>query len=524
MTKDMSLERQAARIDPMAFRPAPNLGPDAYDVVVIGSGMGGLSAGLVLAKKGFKVCVLEQHYRPGGCLHQFFRKRVPFETGFHYVGGVGPDGTLGRYLRYLGVYHRLSFLPLDPDGFDLLRFPEFSFRVPKGWDALVQRLEDEFPSERDAIRRYVRACQKICRNSPAFSFLPAFEDAGDLGSVALGDFLASLTSSRRLKAVLCGQSMLYGTPPAETPLAVHALVIDSMLQGAAGLRGGGDALAEAMVDAIRSQGGVVRLRSRVDRLTMEGTRLSAAVLESGEEVRGRCFISNAHPKSTLALLPPGAMRPAYVNRVQGMREGISCLTGYFVTQDRSKLRRHNIYWLPNEDIDELYRSGLFGAVGQAGKGVFLSFPSDRDPDWVGPRVVLALGFMAYEEVEHFASSKTGKRSDEYQKFKDSHGKVLQDCVEWLLPELAGRLERVEVSTPLTHRDYTGTPRGAIYGIHRSLDQWGKYALHPRTRIENLLFTGQNVLLPGVLGVTISAFVTCGFLLGFDNLFGEVAKA
>jgi len=301
-------------------------------------------------------------------------------------------------------------------------------------------------------------------------------------------------------------------------------VIDSMLQGAAGVRGGGDALAEAMVDAIRSQGGVVRLRSRVDRLTMEGTRLSAAVLESGEEVRGRCFISNAHPKSTLALLPPGAMRPAYVHRVQGMREGISCLTGYFVTQDRSKLRRHNIYWLPNEDIDELYRSGLFGAVGQAGKGVFLSFPSDRDPDWVGPRVVLALGFMAYEEVEHFASSKTGKRSDEYQKFKDSHGKVLQDCVEWLLPELAGRLERVEVSTPLTHRDYTGTPRGAIYGIHRSLDQWGKYALHPRTRIENLLFTGQNVLLPGVLGVTISAFVTCGFLLGFDNLFGEVAKA
>src|SRR5262249_18931144 len=160
------------------------------------------------------------------------------ESGFQYVVGVGPDGTLARYLRYLGVYHRLSFQPLDPDGFDLLRFPEFSFRVPKGWGALVQRLEDEFPSERDAIRRYATACQQICRNSPAFSFLPASEDADDLDKMALGDFLASLACSRRLKAVLCGQSMLYGTPPAETPLAVHALVIDSMLQGAAGLRGG----------------------------------------------------------------------------------------------------------------------------------------------------------------------------------------------------------------------------------------------------------------------------------------------
>jgi all-trans-retinol 13,14-reductase len=511
-------------IEPAAFRPAPNLGSDAYDVVVIGSGMGGLSAGLVLAKKGFKVCVLEQHYRPGGCLHQFFRNRIPFETGFHYVGGVGPDGTLGRYLRYLGVHDRLSFQPLDPDGFDLLRFPEFSFFVPNGWSALVQRLEDAFPSEKSAIHRYAAVCQQLCRSSHAFSSQPPSEKIGPLTRVTLGDFLGGLTSNRRLKAVLCGQSMLYGTPPTDTPLEVHALVIDSILQGASGVKGGGDALAGAMVEGIRSHGGVVRLRSKVTELKMEGTRISAAVLESGEELRGRCFISNAHPKTTLALLPPGAMRPAYVHRVESLREGISCLSGYFVTQDRSKLRRHNIYWLPDEDIDEVYRSHVFGAGSKAEKAVFLSFPTDRDPDSVGPRVVLALALMAYEEVERFANSKTGKRDAEYQKLKELDGQILQDCVEWLLPDLAGKLERVEVSTPLTHRDYTGTPRGAIYGIRHSLDQWGRYALHPRTRIDNLLLTGQNVLLPGVLGVTVSAFITCGFLIGLDDLFGEVARA
>jgi phytoene dehydrogenase-like protein len=512
------------RIEPIAFRPASNLASDAHDVVVIGSGMGGLSAGLVLAKKGFKVCVLEQHYRPGGCLHQFFRNRIPFETGFHYVGGVGSDGTLARYLRYLGVYGRLSFQPLDPDGFDLLRFPEFSFFVPNGWSAFVKRLEDAFPSEKEAIHRYAVVCKELCRGSHTFSFQPPSGEMGKLTRMALGDFLGGLTANRRLKAVLCGQSMLYGTPPAETPLEVHALVIDSMLQGASGVKGGGDALAAAMVEEIRSHGGVVRLRSRVTHLRMEGTRLSAAKLESGEEVRGRVFISNAHPKTTLALLPSGVMRPAYVHRVESMREGISCLSGYFVTQDRSKLRRHNIYWLPSEDIDEVYRSHVFGEGGKAEKGVFLSFPRDRDPDSVGPRVVLALALMAYEEVEQFANSKTGKRGDDYQKFKEWHGQTLQDCVEWLLPDLAGKLERVEVSTPLTHRDYTGTPRGAIYGVRHSVDQWGKYALHPRTRIDNLLLTGQNVLLPGVLGVTVSAFITCGFLLGFDELFGEVARA
>ncbi|RJS27363.1 hypothetical protein DRW03_03070 [Corallococcus sp. H22C18031201] len=506
------------------FLPATGLEPDAFDVVIVGSGMAGLCSALVLAKEGFKVCVLEQHYRPGGCLHRFFRKGVPFETGFHYLGGVGPDGTLARYLRYLGVYERMSYQPLDPDGFDELRFPEYSFRVPNGWPRLVERLVDAFPSERAAIHRYAEVCQEICRSSPAYSFQAPTMDLGDYSQVSLGAFLRGLTSNRRLLAVLCGQSMLYGTPPEVTPLEVHALVIDSMLQGASGIRGGGDALAKVLVEAIRAHGGVVRIRSGVKALEMDGAKVTGARLEKGELVRGRFFISNAHPKLTLGLLPEGVLRPAYVHRVESLREGISCIGGFFTTEDRSVPRLHNIYSMPTDDVDAVYRDAVFGQGKDGQKAVFVSFPSDREPEQKGPRVVLALGLLAYEEVERFADSRTGKRGEEYAAFKDAQGQALQATVERALPDLAGKLKRVEVSTPLTHRDYTAAPRGSIYGVSHALDQWGKYSLQARTRIPNLLLTGQNVLLPGVVGATVSAFVTCGFVLGFDSLFQKVARA
>src|SRR5208282_561189 len=134
----------------------------------------------------------------------------------------------------------------------------------------------------------------------------------------------------------------------------HALVIDSMLQGASGLRGGGDALAKAMVTAIRANGGVVRTRTPVASLQMEGGLVCSATLANGEVVRGRTFISNAHPKQALALLPEGAMRPAYVHRVNALREGISCVCAYFTTARDSEPRHHNIYSHPSEDIDSLY--------------------------------------------------------------------------------------------------------------------------------------------------------------------------
>jgi all-trans-retinol 13,14-reductase len=510
------------------FTPASNLPDGHFDLIVIGSGMGGLSSALLMAKEGFKVCVLEQHYRPGGCLHRFFRKRVPFDTGLHYLGGVGEGGTIGKYLRYLGVLDKLSFHALDPDGYDVLRFPDYEFKVPAGWEPWRKRMHEEFPAEKAKVDAFVAMINRICRESFAYSFEKPPETAREYGALSLGAFLRSLEVSPRLRAIICGQTYLYGVPPEQAPLEVHAHVVDSMMQGPVGIDGGGDALAKVMVDSIRAQGGTVRTRAKVARLELKDGEIESCVLENGERLFGRCFISNAHPHVTLDLLPEGSLRPAYVNRVREMKSSIASIGGYYTVAEEVPTRRnHNIYWFQSWDIDKSFMQGGGGFSDSKpvnDRAIFITFPSDREADWEGPRVALALGVMDWAEVEKFQSSKTGKRGPEYEAFKQRHGDELRRVVEAAVPEYAGKMKQIEVSTPLSNRDYTGAVAGGMYGLSRSTDQWGKYALTSRTKIDNLLMTGQSIMMPGVVGVTIGAFVTCSYLLGFEHVFEKVARA
>ena len=318
---------------------------------------------------------------------------------------------------------------------------------------------------------------------------------------------------------------LYGVPPEEAPLELHALVVDSMLQGPAGIDGGGETLAQTMVKAIREAGGVVRTRTAVTALEMKDGLVERAVLEKGDPIYARQFISNAHPHLTLDLLPDNAFKPAYVNRVRDMRNGIAAIAGYFLSSatDAPK-RNYNIYINPTWDIEQTYHDFGFATGHSPGKAAFITFPSDREREWPFPRMVLTLGIMPWSEVARFEGSKTGKRSDEYKALKRVHQQTMQRLVEEELPDHAGKLTVAEISTPLTNRDYTASPEGAMYGLRHGMERWGKYALRSKTKIDNLLLTGHSVLMPGIVGVTIGAFVTCSYLLGFDAIFNRVAKA
>ncbi|MEZ4239211.1 MAG: FAD-dependent oxidoreductase [Myxococcota bacterium] len=225
--------------------------------VVVGAGMGGLTAAVLLQQRGWQVTVLEQHTRPGGLLHRFFRGAVPYDTGFHYCGSVDRGQPLGQALRHLGVFDDLTFRPLDPDGFDRLRFPGEEIRVPVGIERYKARLKDRFPHDAAGIDAFFAEVDAALDPYGLYRMRHALDIDGILRVEAesVAQVLRRHVRDPKLQAALVAQAMLYGVPPAEAPFGLHAIVLDHFLAGAYTVEGGGDKLARTMSRRVRALGG-----------------------------------------------------------------------------------------------------------------------------------------------------------------------------------------------------------------------------------------------------------------------------
>jgi len=489
-------------------------------VAVVGSGAGGLTSAVLLAMHGYDVTVFERHYRPGGFLHRFFREAVAYDTGFHYCGGVGRDDIFGRALRHLRVFDDLHFHPMDLDGFDRLLFDDMEFRVPVGVEAYRARLKDTFPHEAAGIDIYVNALGESVSKYGLYSF--SFDVDVDhflkWESTGLGEFIDQHITDPKLKAVLCGQSTLYGVPPTEAPFGIHALVMDHFLRGAHRIKGGGDRLAMSLVRRLKALGGRLRLKSKVQRVEVgTGRSVSGVTLDSGEFFPADIVISNLHPRLTVDLLPKGAVRPAYRNRVRGTRVA----TAHFALYAKSDgpldaIGNSNVYRQTSFDPNVQFESIAPGRV----PFYFATAPGEGFPE--GARrddVLLMLSVLPWSAVERWAGS--GERDPAYLDFKHR----LQDTlVAALLDDFSQlQLSRVESSTALSTVRFTGSPEGAMYGHYHSVDQMGRYRPSQVTRVKNLIMVGHGVFAPGILGAMLSAYYACSYLIGQDRLLQEILE-
>jgi all-trans-retinol 13,14-reductase len=483
--------------------------------------MAGLTAGILLAREGHAVTVLEQHTRFGGFLHRFFRRGVGFDTGFHYVGAARPHQLFGRAMAHLGVRDALSWTPLDADGFDILRFPGFEVRVPEGLDRWLDRLAERFPAEREGIARYGAMHRAAVSSYSWFNLdygtLPESVLPWETRSVS--DVVAECFGDPRLRAVVAGQAALYGVPPRDAPFGMHAIVTDHFLQGAWSVQGGGDHLARALVRRLRSLGGELHLKARVNRLEVAGGHIAGVHTEDGRRFDADLVFADIHPRAVLPLLPEGAVRPAYATRVREARTGRAHFGVYLrVKGDLDALGNRNLYRFSTWDVD----SAETPATPERIPFFFVTAPGCRPHAAVPGADQVVLGLVNADYHAFAEALEGGSRGAAYQDLKH---RLLDATVSAVLADFPGwEVLDSEASTPLTTERFTASPMGATYGHYHSVAQMGRYRLPIATRVRGLVQVGQAVGFPGICGAMMSAYVACGELMGVERLMRELREA
>lgn len=496
-----------------------------FDAIIIGSGIGGLGAAAALAKRGRRVLVLEQHFQLGGLTQTFSRRDYCFATGVHYIGGMGdapgPENQFGRMLQRL-TDGRLRFAPIGSP-YDVVQLPGFEFPIEAPRAAYIARLKATFPTEANAIDRYFKTCDEAQKASVglfAARALPA-----PLATVvywfnarrirrALGtttDEAVRYIGDSRLAAVLSARWGDYGLPPAQSPLAIHAMVTGSYYAGAYYPIGGPAKFVEALAQTVRDAGGELRTRTPVVEIRVAGGRAIGVRLENGELLDAPVVISAMGAHNTAAALPEG-VAPKWRDAVSSLKPSVSYITLYLGF--RGDIGQHgatpaNVWIYESEDVGRVWEN----PADEDAPALFVSFPSLKDAahqdsvHHTGEVVALC----RWEPFSAWKRSTLEHRPEEYEATKSWIAENLLAQFKRHFPRLAPLIDFHEISTPLTQASFIVADHGAMYGIEMSAERMRHHALRVRSPVRGLLLAGQDVVSPGIEGAFRGGFMAAASL-------------
>ncbi|MEX0997076.1 MAG: NAD(P)/FAD-dependent oxidoreductase [Flavobacteriaceae bacterium] len=496
-----------------------------YDVVVIGSGLGGLVSAIILAKERKSVCVLEKNRQYGGNLQTFVRDKTIFDTGVHYIGGMEEGQNLYKYFSYIGIMEKLRIKKLDQNAFDVISFDDDPTIYPhaQGYENFVEQLGKHFPEEKENIREYCEKLQYTCDSFPFYNLKSGDGYQNEILSINAKEYIDSFTQNEKLKAVLAGSNFLYAGIPDKTPFYVHALSVNSYIQSAWRCINGGSQITKHLIRQLKSYGGEVFNYSEVVNFKTTENIVTAVETKAGNSFQGDLFISNIEPKTTLKMIGIDSFRKSYYNRIQSMEVLPSAFSIYIVFKPECfPYKNHNYYHF--KDSTKVWNAYDYSQDSWP-EGYMISMNiSDEDQEWADS--LTAITYMNYDEVKqweqtHNTVSEAEERGDAYEKFKNEKIEVFIKEIEKKFPDIRTCIQSVYASTPLSYRDYIGGHRGNLYGYVKDSNNPMKTFISPKTKLKNLFLTGQSINMHGILGVTIGAVVTCSEILGKDYLMQKI---
>lgn len=490
--------------------------------VIIGSGLGGLSCGVILARNGYDVTILEQHFQIGGCLQCFSRKGVKFETGMHFIGSASPGQTLNKLMRFLSL-DNVNLSQLDTSAYDIVSLAGERFRFANGREGFIDGMAQYFPNEKDNLVRYYDIIERVAQASSLHSLRYAENDVvvnTFYQTVSIDDVMDSIFNDDLLKNVLVGNLPLYAAEKGKTPFSQHAFIMDFYNQSAYRIVGGSDHIASSLSETVRKYGGVIRTNSKVTKIVCDDHKAIGVEINHANFIAADLVIADIHPARVMEMLDTKLIRPAFRNRINGLKNTTSGFSLYL------KFKESKVPYLNSNYYSFINRSP-WGCENYKPSSwpmgyLYMHFCNENESRFASSGVVLS--YMNMEDVEQWAATTIGHRGDDYEAFKKDKAEVIIDAVERDFPGFRDSIDSYFTATPLTYLDYTGTQDGAMYGVVKDITLGAAGRVPHKTKVPNLLLTGQNINSHGMLGVLVGSIVTCSELLSAETIYQQIIEA
>ncbi len=514
-------------------RYRPGRAAESYDVIVIGSGIGGLACAALLSQLGKKVCVLEQHYTAGGFTHSYEREGYEWDVGVHYVGEVHKEHAALRRIFDVISNGQLKWAEMDRV-YDRIIIGEQHYDFVAGRGNFAEELKRHFPDDAAAIDAYIETVMRVARSMKSYfagQAMPPlmarmYEKIRPLRVPrecfqTTREVLESLTLNQQLIAVLTGQWGDYGLPPRDAAFLMHASVAKHYFDGGCYPVGGSWKMADTIIPVIRAAGGEVFTYARVKQIRVENNRAAGVEMEDGSTIRAAAVVSNAGARNTCEKLLPSesTARHGYPAKLKEVRPsaGHLCLyAGFKGTAAELNIPRTNLWVYPDADHEgnlQRFLDDPFSTLPM----VYISFPSAKDPEWEqnypGKSTVEVITLGRYDWFAKWAGETWNQRGDEYEALKKRFTDRLLEALFRQMPQLRDRLDYCELSTPLSTEWFQLNDRGEIYGLDHDLQRFEQKWLHPVTPVKGLFMTGQDVVTAGVGGALLGGVMTAAAMQG-----------
>lgn len=488
-------------------------------IVVIGTGAGGLTASAFLTQGGFEVIALDRSPHVGGLLNPYERQGFVFDPGVHYLGQCGPGQAMERLLGLLDLGAAELMAELDPDAYDIYRFPDFEVRACRGAEAYRDRLAEQFPHDAAGVDNVFDALAELRGllgmldhvHTPHELSLAdvwnALKSAPLLRYVksTLGEFLEQTVSDPRLKAVFAAPCGDYGLPPGRASALVGLAIIDHYLDGAYFPRGGSGALRDALQGVATKGGATFRSNAEVERIDLVDGHARGVVLRGGETIAADAIIAAIDPRHVFGRLIDAQVVPKKLHeRIQRVESSLSALVlNLGVTRDLREigLGAHNVWSYPSIDLDALYEPCFHGRLPKEGF-LFISPNSLKDPTGqMAPPGKTALEVVTPAPCGLFgawANLPPVQRGRDYHELKRRLQDDLLGQLDRRLPGVVDHVKVAELSTPLAMESWVGAIDGGLYGPAQTPEQSMFFRLPTSTFLPNVFLAGAGVFGGGVL--------------------------